>query len=205
MRRKNERKAIIVTVLVCVFITLAYADTVQLDLFSVGCPSLFDTNNSWSSGIDLGVQFSQIDSVYMDWAGEITAGLAIYYDDPNNPFPMDVSIAASLGSNPWPRATKVWGGEETYPEPEPFSSLSEFSLLSGSSWSDLLDGQGTITIGYGKAIMTNGNYIEDGFVTLTDATLVVDGIIVPEPSTVLLLTAGIVIVRRKPFIKLHHF
>jgi hypothetical protein len=210
MERKNARKAITAAVLFFIFIPLAYADTVQLDLFSIGCPSLFDPNHSWSSNIDLGVQFSQIDSVYIDWAGGITAGLAQYFDpitfEPiGDPVPKDVSIAASLGSNPSPRATNIWGGEPNYPAPEPFNSLSKFNLFSDSSWSDLLDGQGTITIGYGKLIMINGTYIEDGFITLTNATLVVDGTIVPEPATILLLTAGIIIARRKSFKKSHNF
>jgi len=35
MKRKNERKAIIGAVLFCMFIPLACAETVQLDLFSI--------------------------------------------------------------------------------------------------------------------------------------------------------------------------
>jgi hypothetical protein len=110
MRRKNERKAVTVAVIVCIFVHFAYADTVQLDLFSVGCPSLFDPNHSWSSNIDLGVQFSRIDSVYMDWAGGITAGLAVNYDDPDNPFPLDVGIGAGFlsGIN---TIADYWGGK----------------------------------------------------------------------------------------------
>jgi hypothetical protein len=204
MRQKNERKAVIAAVFFLVFIPLAYAETVQLDLFSVGCPSLFDPNHYWSSDIDLGVQFSQIDSVYIDWAGEITGGLAVDYNDPENPYPMDVKIGSYFESAPDWRHVSVWGGSLTYPNPEPFDNLSEF-IYGSMPWSELYDGQVKISIEYGRAIMLNGTYVEDGFVTLTDATLEVEGTVVPEPSTILLLTAGIFIARRKSFKKSHLF
>lgn len=93
------------------------------------------------------------------------------------------------------------GGEATYPAAEPFDSLSEFSLISNSTWSDLLDGQGPISVGYQEAIILDGAYIKAGSITLTQATLIVDGTVVPEPATLMLLSIGIFGIRRKSFKK----
>ena len=86
----------------------ARADTVELDLFSIGCRHTYDFNSPyWQTNFNLGVTFTQISHVYINWSGGITAGLAIDYDDPCNPFPREVGIYAGLG---FPRMTEVWGG-----------------------------------------------------------------------------------------------
>jgi hypothetical protein len=128
----------------------------------------------------------------MDWSGGITAGLAINYSNPNEPFPEEVGIGASLGGSPYPRFAQVWGGEATYPAPELFDSLSEFELLGNTTWSDILDGQGTIRIQYKELILLDGRIVDHGFVILNAATLVVEGAIVPEPATIVLFAAGII-------------
>ena len=189
MEIKKRAMVIVAAVLVCAISPLAEADIVELPLAAEG---VYDFNFSyWTTDFDLGVTFTEISNVYIDWSGEITSGLAIYYSDPNAPFPVDVGIYASMG---YPRRTKVWGGA-TYPDPEPFDSLSEIPPGT-SAWSDLLDGRGTITIGYTQPIIL-GTYVEYGSVVLNDATLVVDGVVVPEPATFLLLIIGIAGVRAK--------
>lgn len=107
---RGKAAVLLIFLTLAIIVCPALGESVQLDLFTLGCPTLFDPNHSWSSDIDLGVQFTQIDYVYIDWAGEIAAGLAVDNGDPDNPHPADVAIAASLRSNPWPRATNVWGG-----------------------------------------------------------------------------------------------
>ncbi len=88
----------------------ARADIVELDLFSIGCPSEYDINSPyWQKDFDLGMEFVEIDSVYIDWSGEITAGLAILYDNPDEPYPLDVGVYAGLSYPPL-RRTTVWGG-----------------------------------------------------------------------------------------------
>jgi hypothetical protein len=165
---------------------------VELNLLSLGCPTELNIDSIyWQTNFDLGVSFTEITNVYMDWSGGITAGLAIDYDNPDEPFPLDVGVYASLGSNPYLRRTTVWGGDTTYPAPEPFDCLSEFEL-SGSTWSDLLDGQGKITIGYTEFIMINGRYTEHGSIDLSGATLAVEGTVVPEPATILFLGIGVI-------------
>jgi len=173
----------------------ANADIVELDLFSLGCPTEYDFNSPyWTTDFDLGVEFTDISNVYMDWAGEITGGLAVYDFHPGEPFPEYVGIYAYLRP-PIGHSTSTWGGQSTYPDPEPFDCLSEFGLSGTDTWLGLLDGQGTILIDYTELLKTGGQYVEHGCVTLDGAALVVDGTIVPEPSTILLLTIGMFALR----------
>jgi alanine dehydrogenase len=101
-------------------------------------------------------------------------------------------IGASLGGEPHARRATISGGETTYPKPEVFDCLSEFQLLGKTTWSDLLDGRGTIIIGYKGLASAGGGVIEYGFVILNEASMVIEGTIVPEPATVLFLTLGVV-------------
>jgi hypothetical protein len=172
---------------------MAWGDTVE---FPLNCAGTYDINTPyWTTSFDLGVTFSEISHVYIDWSGEITAGLAIRYTDPCNPFHLEVGIYAGF-SSPF-RHAEAWGGEETYPLPESFDSLSE---MIPSTWSDLFDGQGTIIIQYEEIGMLNGRYIESGLVMLGDATLIVEGTIIPEPATsfLLLLGAGLIVRMHRP-------
>jgi hypothetical protein len=166
---------------------VAWGDTVELPL---NCTGTYDINTPyWTTDFDLGVTFSEISHVYIDWSGEITAGLAIYYTDPCNPFPLEVGIRSAF-SFPF-RYVEVWGGEEIYPSSEPFDFLSE---IKPSTWSDLLDGQGSISIQYQEVVwpfeLYGGEYIKHGSVILDDATLIVEGTVIPEPATTFLLLLG---------------
>jgi hypothetical protein len=173
----------------------ALGDTVELPL---NCAGTYDINTPYRTiDFDLGVTFSEISHVYIDWSGEITAGRAIYYTDPCNPFPLKVGIYA--GFYPPFRHAEAWGGEQTYPSPEPFDSISE---IKPSIWSDLLDGQGNIGIQYEELAWVygsyGGEYIEHGSVMLDNATLIVEGTVIPEPATFILLALGFTqIIRRK--------
>jgi hypothetical protein len=197
------RKAILsitLTALVLGFAGMAKADTVELNLFDLGCPTRFDFDSPyWQTNFDLGVTFSEISHVYIDWSGEITAGRAIYYTDPCNPFPQDVGIGARLYEGPWLHHTTIWGGESGYPAPESFACVSEL-LYGDPGWSPLYDGKANIGIQYKELIMLDGRYIEHGSVVLDSAKLVVDGTVVPEPSTLVLLVLGFTqIIRRRSY------
>jgi len=160
------------------------------------CAGTYDLDNQyWTIDFDLGVAFTEIFHVYVDWSGEITGGLAIEDSNPDDPFPVDVGIYASLGFNPSLRRTTFWGGAATWPDPELFHTTSEIELTGTATWSDLLDGQGSITIGYEELIIVNGAYIQHGSVDLRRATLVVDGIPIPEPMTFLFFAAGMLVIR----------
>jgi len=197
----------LITALVLGLTQSCYADLVQLDLFSIGCKSTYDYDSpSWTSDLDLGVTFTEISHVYIDWSGEITGGLAIDYDDPDNPFSIDLGIGIYLESPPSWRHVSLWGGESTYPNPDPFNCQSEF-IYGSMPWSELYDGKITITVEHKELVIIDGEYIEHGSIYLDTATLVVDGVIIPEPVTVLLLATGIIAIRhmhhknRNPFIE----
>ncbi|MBN2019277.1 MAG: PEP-CTERM sorting domain-containing protein, partial [Sedimentisphaerales bacterium] len=107
----------------------------------------------------------------------------------------DVAIS-SYFEFPIDAYTSIWGGQEIYPEPEPFECQSDFQLFGQGTWSDLLDGQATIWLYYETVIIGEGGYVESGHITLDRAYLVVDGVI-PEPTTILLLLLGISGIRAK--------
>ena len=196
---KTKIMRVVTVMLVLGFAGMATATTVQLDLFDLGCPTEFNWDNPyWQTNFDLGVTFTKISNVYIDWAGDITAGLAIDYGKENEPFPLDVGSGAALKKPPLWRYIILKGGETTYPDPELFDCLSEF-LYGDMPWSELFDGQSIITIQYMEPIILDGRFIEHGSITLDNATLVVEGTIIPEPATIILLGAGfiVLILRRK--------
>ncbi len=200
MNRKGEimkcRTQIAVLVAVVFVFSMPSAARATIVELPLDCAGEYGSGPSyWSTDFDLGVAFTDISHVYMDWSGEITGGLGEYDFHPGEPFPLDVGIYASLGFNPGLRRVTIWGGKATYPDPELFDCLSEFELSGTSTWSDLLDGQGTTQIYYTEPIIADGWVVQHGFVTLDSATLVVDGTIVPEPATVSLFAFGALALR----------
>lgn len=190
MERRIRIKAVAAAaVLILGMLSTARATIVELDLFSLGCPTEYDFNSPyWTSDFDLGVEFVGIDSVYMDWSGEITGGLGEYDSHPGEPFPLDVAVKAYLDM-PIDAGTSVWGGGDTYPAPEIFDCQSDFELFGLGTWSDLLDGRATIWLYHESLIIIDGSYVEYGSIILDRANLVVEGVI-PEPSTLCLLVLG---------------
>jgi hypothetical protein len=187
----RTRFLILAVVLIFAFAGFGKAETVTLDLFSLGMPATYnDDSPSWQTSFDFGVTFTEISHVYIDWSGEFTGG---WGSSPSNPqlHPLPVGILASLGGNPYSRMVEILGGVATSPAPEPFDLASEIND-EGSNWSDLLDGQGRFSINYTEIIMSNGGYVQHGSVSLDSATLVVDGTLTPEPASLLLLALGTV-------------
>lgn len=196
--------------IMAVFVLPADAAIVHLDLLTLGCQTTYDPDSTeWTADFDLGITFSQISHVYIDWSGEIIGGLGQKYDlqsgEPvGDPFPLPSGIYAYMGSNPYLRNADMFGGVATYPNPEFFDQLSEIELLVPSTWSDLLDGTGKIYIGYQETILwDNEHYIEHGSVTLDKAVLVVDGTVVPEPASISLLALGGIGIRLRKLRRLY--
>ncbi len=178
---------------------MARAETVQLDLLNLGCPTELNIDTPyWQTNFDLGVTFTEISHVYMDWSGQIMAGL---YSDPAQqpqPFPLNAGIYAAMGRPfTWRYTTTVSGGEATYPAAEPFGQISEF-IHGNMPWSTLFDGQGDVTVQYDEPVAgsSGGQWLTHGSITLEKAILVVEGT-VPEPASILLLAAGLTFVRHK--------
>jgi hypothetical protein len=181
---------------------------VRAEIITYELPPAFEREYNYDDpylqmDFDIGVSFTEISNVYIDWSGEITAGLAVHNDDPCGvPFPLDVGIYASLGFNPSLRYTALWGGSANHPNPELFDLQSEFESSPGpTDWSDLLDGQGTVTISYTEPIMLDDTFVEHGLVVLNDASLLVEGVVVPEVSTLLILGMGLIGMRVKKYKK----
>ncbi|MBN2019275.1 MAG: PEP-CTERM sorting domain-containing protein [Sedimentisphaerales bacterium] len=170
----------------------ASGDTVELPL---NCAGFYDVNTpAWTYDFDLGVTFSEITNVYIDWSGEINGALVGSFYNPGNTYPLDIGIKAYLDL--W-GSIEVYGGEETYPAPEPFAQTSTFRI-SQTSISELYDGKGTIMIYSTYPRLTDDIYIEYGSIMLNNATLIVEGTIIPEPSTLVLIGLGFIqVIRRR--------
>ena len=149
----------------------------------------------WETNFDLGVTFSQITNVHIDWSGEIMAPTVT--DTPGGtPVPIELGIIAGLTGSPYSRFAIWRGGEDTYPAAEPFAELSRFTLEGTANWNDLLDGTGRILIAP-DYLITPGQYVDHGYIQLDSATLVIDGTLVPEPATIALLMYGSILATRK--------
>ena len=199
-KMKKMKKKILIIVISLVLAGMAGADTVQLDLLSLGCPTELNSGTSyWQTNFDLGVTFTEISHVYIDWSGGITAGLVqdynpSTYEPVGQPYPIDAGVYASFG---FPLRIEVWRGVSTYPAPESFDRQDEFPT-GGTTWFGLLDGMGEITIGYTEpGFDFSGTwYVTHGSATLDKAILVVEGT-VPEPASILLLAIGLAFIRYK--------
>ena len=182
---------------------LSRADVVQLDLSTLGMPANFNHDLSyWQTNFDLGVTFTQISHVYINWSGEITGGLAqdvdpITHHLIGDPYPLKVGPYAYLSGYPYNRIVSAYGGQTNYPLSEVFNLQSEFTLSGTANWTDLLDGKGILGIGHsGYFPVLDGAVILDyGSTRLDSAVLVVDGTVVPEPATLAIFGVALPIFR----------
>jgi hypothetical protein len=182
-----------VGVIVLMLAGLSAGDTIELPL---NCAGFYDVNTSpWTMDFDLGVTFSEISHVYIDWSGEINAGL--YQDSVNpEPVPFNGRLDAYFGNYlpPGIAGAAVGGGMSTYPGSEQFAMRSEFVLFA-PTWDFLLDGKEIVTIDY-PLLLSWVHVIDYGSAVLNDATLVVEGTIIPEPNTLILLGLGFLSIRQ---------
>ena len=155
-------------------------------------PNTVGYPNVWSTSIDLGVSFSEISSVYVDWSGELTGG--VYRGDGGSSDPCEVVdglFAAFLYEEEYYRFfSRAWqvGGESTYPEAEPFDVQSAFD----EDWPELLDGQAKFHLGIGSTASFDMLVVKHAQGVIESATLVVEGTVVPEPGGFALVVGGAV-------------
>ena len=201
---KKLAKIVLAFLFAFVYQVPARADIIQLDLLSLGCPTEFNSNfNWWQTNFDLGVTFTQISHVYINWSGTITAGLwqslnPVTHQPVGDPFAVNEGAYADFGIGQFSRQAVVEGGATSYPVAETFNLQSEvISRPPPTIWSDLLGGKGTCGIGYNAAFPVLGNAVilEGGSITLNSATIVVEGTVIPEPGTFAILSFALPIFR----------
>ena len=180
----------IIGVLLLLLGTMAAGDTVTYPL--VGCEGTYHTgmeSDSWTSTVDLGVTFSEITSVSIDWSGQMYGGLKIEYGSNGQDFvPASVTFSASLSASPVNALADIGGGDSTYPNPENFDCITSFSLWFDSTWDQWLDGIGDVNLA--PSMISPTTIVEFGYVELYDATLIFEGTVIPEPMLTLLLVCG---------------
>jgi len=147
----------------------AQGDTFVVPLDATGPYQMYE---SVYFDFDLGVELSAVYDVRVDWAGGVTGGVNCYWE----PFSwcFEVWLSTEDGAKV---AEGPWAGEVTYPDPEPFAAVSEFSTISGSyGWGFLMDGTAS-----GRVELAFIRYVPEcpprvfpsGF--LEGASLIIDG------------------------------
>lgn len=189
--------ATITLVVVLGLVGRAGADIVGLNLFDLGCPTEFNWDSpSWRADFDLGVTFTEITSVYLEWLGTITAEVVAPIGQPDKVHPIDAVFVATLyESDPhnYFSRVSVQAGQATYPEPELFGLRSVFT---NEDWPALLDGKSNI--GIRLAMITRPAYlytVEYPSGNLILPLLYFEGTFVPEPATVLLFGLASLLLR----------
>ncbi|MHC4364061.1 MAG: PEP-CTERM sorting domain-containing protein [Planctomycetota bacterium] len=192
------RKSLILPVLAAIFLL-----PVKTNAALIGCnlnsTGPYAENQVWTADFDLGVAFTEISSVYIDFCGSIGASAYMWlpsgpvesYDAYFKPQLYELGSGTPLGS------AYLYGGQGTYPAPEAFDTQLPLAV---SDFSPLLDGIGTIKIGFHPTYPMETvlmEKVEDAFGHIDCATLVFDGTVVPEPTTVLLLAFGALALRKK--------
>jgi len=183
MKGKAKVKAWLLMVVIILSAFVAQYE-VNADFFEIplACEGEYTLEQTWTTDFDLGVTFTEISNIYIDWSGSIRAEFVENLVTGDR-FPMDAQFIADLydlvTNNFYCRAS-LQTGAATYPNPEPFDLQSTFS---NGGWSMLLDGQGTIEIGF-WGVFRPGTYItiEEPNGELASATLVIEGITFIELS-----------------------
>lgn len=180
-------KNLILIALVTIAIATANATIIEIPLDITG---QYDFRSARSSSFDFGVSFSQINDIYIDWSGQVVGAELQMGGVTGTQF-----VATLYESDPqsyYARAS-VYGGRTTYPTPEPFNLQSSFT---DEGWAEFYDGQGNIKIWFGDSFHPD-MIVSQPTGQINSATLVIDGVIVPEPMTIILFGTGSLFVFRK--------
>ena len=86
--RKGERYGTAYLVVYSGFV-LCWAGNVRATIVELplDCAGTYCIGYSWEADFDLGVEFTDISSVSIEWSGEITGGRSVYTSNPNDPLP----------------------------------------------------------------------------------------------------------------------
>ena len=181
-------------VLVGVCVLLAGSGMVRGEIFEVplDCAGEYGVGDVWTVPIDLGVTFSEITSVGIDWSGEICATVIADAQTGSPEIPIDGQFFARLyESSPYHYFGEaiISGGGTTYPGVFLFT---EQSLLSATDWVELTDGIANMAIWFYDTRPATMDHVvvEEGSGELIFGTLIVEGTVVPEPGTLGLVVVG---------------
>ncbi|MDB4433407.1 hypothetical protein N9166_01585 [bacterium] len=110
-----------------------------------GAPGYYGPYDSTSVVPDAGVEFYRVDNARVEWQGEGTAGRG-WQSGPECEeqwIILPLRFMAHFFEDGDLKAHTVadWVGEDTYPDPESFDSVSWLTLGPGDSWEFLLDGR----------------------------------------------------------------
>lgn len=178
---------LLIALLACV----SQATTVEYELT---CAERYIKGTVWEHNVNLGKQFSEIAQVSIIWSGMFNAALVINPSTPEDDW-LDVGLCLSLG-NATSNCIYIYGGDTYAPDSE---SLSGQAIFASSGYDNFFDGKETVRISH-LNLVSLYNYVSTGFVDLNNATLIVEGTLVPEPvSLSLLLIGSTVVLRRQIF------
>ena len=183
--------------LMVLLLIMAQSALADMRTYPLNCAGTYDENSgAWIHNFDLGVAFTEITQVSIQWSGKMEAATVSLPNPPRSEY-WDAIILASLFFDSGYASAKAEAGAVEYPDTEEFDCDSVFTGLSADEAADLLDGTGQIQIEYEELVLLEGSYAIHGEVLLNDAVLVVDGVIVPEPICATLLLIGATALLRK--------
>lgn len=169
------------------FLLLLGAGTTWGELVEVplDCAGHYEWLDTWTGEFDLGLEFVSIQSVYIEWSGQITAEVAEGFGGEerarNAQFVVDLYDLAP--EEAFAQAT-VLGGEATHPAPEPFEEQTAFAYL---DYSDVLDGQAYLEIRLTRTPAWEYTTLEYPSGDLFAGKLCINGVVVAEPASVIML------------------
>ncbi len=183
------RKVILLMIVVILFMHAMPAQSAIIEV-PLACDGEYVLSDTWTTDFNLDTSFTDITNVYISWSGDITASQGMLGVVPNQ----FVASLYELDPHDYFSRAYVMGGVDSYPDAKPFDLDSVFG---DDDWSLLLDGQCSIEIWFGGTFQPLGSGGNDGTGTLSPATLVIEGNIVPEPASILLVSLGILLLRRR--------
>jgi hypothetical protein len=198
---KMAKKSIILLA-VLLIVTKANATLVE---YNLNCGGSYTLSTNWTENFNLGVAFSQVSHIYLQWSGSIKAAhFELIVPIPISEPYCDGFFSAKLyefNSSTLLANKIVYGGKDTAPNPESFSLQSEFNI---NDFSPFLDGVGTIKINLGQTYPIEWysdiplvKKVSDASGQLSPAKLIFNGTVVPEPSIFVLLSLGTLFLKRK--------